>query len=350
MTSKARNKRLPGEWWCHGDYVLDENGALFLKRGGRVEPYDPWGADAEARLHSEEERPYKQLMRLAQQIDLRGEGLPTRKRKRLEAWVRRNGLLGVLPHQTLSLTTAPRWVNRDEYLAALRPDEPVSEKRLWAVQRSVYRVAGAWREHYEGPLDGRLYNRDYLNQLAKAEDLAREARPTEAILQSLRDGQVRHVKLTEPTWWSHFHLGATGLADYPTFGSDRFWLAYGETLGHLLGAVRQLTGALEDVRRGRAAKDEALLGHGYARLEGLAGPASLAAFATDAGPALGFSTPSLLSCFAILALQDLAGGQEIRQCENCGALFPTKAREARFCSTTCRTSSYKREWRARNVP
>ena len=56
----------------------------------------------------------------------------------------------------------------------------------------------------------------------------------------------------------------------------------------------------------------------------LGGPASLAAFATDAGPSLGFSGLSLLACFAVLALQDLVGGQEIRQCDNCGALFPNQ--------------------------
>ena len=348
MKTEAKSKRLAGDCWCRGDYVLDGNGALFLKRGGEVEPYDPWGADATARMHSEEERPYKQLLRLTQQIDLRGEGLPTRKRQRLEAWVRKNGLLGVLPQQTLSFTTAPRWVNRDEYLAEVHPGEPVARKHLWAIQRSVYRVAGAWRERSEGPLGSRVYNRAFLDQPAEAADLSPNFRPAEALLQSLGDGQVMHIKLTDAAWWRFFHLGATGLADYPVPDTDRFWRTYGETLADFLGAARQLSGALGDIKRAANADDQALLGHGYARLVSLAGPASLAAFASDAGPNLGFSAPSLLACFAVLALQDLVGGQEIRQCDNCGALFPTKAREAKFCSTTCRTTSYKRGWRAKN--
>lgn len=338
---------LAGTGWCRGNYALQEESALALKGAAEVEVYDPWVKDAEARKRVDQDRPYKALMRLTQQIDLRHKGLPTRQRQRLEAWVRSNGLLGVLPHQTLSFATRPRWVNRDEYIAATTDEQP-PKRWLWAVQRTVVREGGLWYEHFNGPLGHRLYNKAFLDQPVASEDLTQEVQPAQAVLRRVETNQIEIVELSDAAWWRFFGAATSGSEDCPSFGGDGFWLQYREPLVDFLRAARWLTGAVGEIERATRGHDKALMEHGYARLARLASPASLAVWMSADGPRLGWSAPSLLSCFAVLALQDLAGGQTIRQCQTCGALFLTKAHDPRFCSTTCRTTNYKREWRQRN--
>ena len=159
--------------------------------------------------------------------------------------MRKNGLLGVLPHQTLSFTTAPRWVNRDEHLAGNHPGEPVARTRLWAIQRSVYRVAGSWRQRSEAPLGSRRHNRAFPPPARRSceplpDTLSGPPRPS---FRASEYGEVTHIALTDAAWWRFFHMGATGLEDYPVPDTDPFWRTYGETLADFLGAVRQLTRA-----------------------------------------------------------------------------------------------------------
>ena len=64
--------RLSGGLWCRASsYEVTADILCLIRpaRGATLEPYDPWEADRSARL--EEDRPYKQLLRLVQQIGMR---------------------------------------------------------------------------------------------------------------------------------------------------------------------------------------------------------------------------------------------------------------------------------------
>ena len=77
---------------------------------------------------------------------------------------------------------------------------------------------------------------------------------------------------------------------------------------------------------------------------------SLAGWLDDKGKVqLQWSATSLLGCFAIMILQDLAGGQRVMRCPVCSGVFLAKSHQAKFCSKTCRDTYHKREQRRREA-
>jgi hypothetical protein len=73
--------------------------------------------------------------------------------------------------------------------------------------------------------------------------------------------------------------------------------------------------------------------HGYWELNELASVASLAGHPSSSGaPSRSWVFPSLLGSYAVMMLSDLAGGNQVRICQHCGAPFPSAAYKTFYCS------------------
>lgn len=60
---------------------------------------------------------------------------------------------------------------------------------------------------------------------------------------------------------------------------------------------------------------------------------------------VGWASPSLLGIYALMLLNDLSAGHQVKRCPNCEVFFLAKNPRARYCSSTCRHAQQKREWR-----
>ena len=60
---------------------------------------------------------------------------------------------------------------------------------------------------------------------------------------------------------------------------------------------------------------------------------------------VGWASPSLLGMYALMLLNDLSDGHQVKRCPNCEVFFLAKNPRARYCSSTCRHAQQKREWR-----
>jgi hypothetical protein len=58
---------------------------------------------------------------------------------------------------------------------------------------------------------------------------------------------------------------------------------------------------------------------------------------------------SLLGAFAMMGLLDLTESRRILGCENCGTVFVSRSRRAKYCSQKCRLTTQKRRHRARKL-
>jgi hypothetical protein len=61
---------------------------------------------------------------------------------------------------------------------------------------------------------------------------------------------------------------------------------------------------------------------------------------------LTWKTPSLISCFALMAIQDARTGTRVETCPTCHQVFSTDARQTIYCSDACAWRDRKRKARA----
>lgn len=339
-------------WWRFSAYSVNEGvvPTIHPTATAKAEFYDPFEADRAA--PSEDQRPYKQLLRLAQQADFSKTrfDVPKRQRQRLEQWVRHNGLLGILPHEALEYRSTPHWRELpEELVASFKRGE-----RPWApYQVEIRRTAAGWATTYHRvgaeqpagsvrrgePVDPKLWN-DF-------------AAPAEIAYRSWPKGEI----IREPVG-SHFagYFGASSLQaaderEYPSPSALEFWHDYGEPVGLLLRYAWHLANGLvafEGPRSELWQERNALLF--LEQINDAAFGTSLAGWLDDKGKVqLQWSATSLLGCFAIMILQDLAGGQRVMRCPVCSGVFLAKSHQAKFCSKTCRDTYHKREQRRREA-
>ena len=354
-TKGPNEEQLSRLWWRFSAYTVSNRPlpTIHPTATAKLLPYDPWEADRAAR--SEDKRPYKQLLRLAQQADFSATrfDVPRRQRQRLEQWVHHNGLLGILPHETLEYRTAPHWHETpiEEELAA-----PAKRgvRHLAPFQLQVRRAAGGWRVTYhcvgaEQPLRtarrGEPVDPAFVN---------RSAVPAATTFRTWPGGELEQQPLGRrfQTFFGGDSLRAVDEREYSSPSKVAFWKDYGEPVGLLLRYGRQLANALaafEVSPRTEPWQEFNAMG-ALGQINDAAFAASLAGWLDDAGVVrLEWSATSLLGCFAIMMLQDLAGGQRAMRCPVCGGIFLSSAHQAKFCSTTCRYTHHKREQRRRDA-
>gem|GEM_PF-2397098 len=336
-------------WRRCSEYVI-EQGIIRPAPGARVESYNPWRADREAA--SEEERPYKVLLRLAQRSKTRRpEALGKRQSKLLARWLAANGLLGLLPHETLQYYSPPRWQKRSALL------QPAGGPTFYVPQqRCVRRCAEGWsvRTREVGP--ERPAASVVPGAPVEPELLYETAHPVETLYRSWPSGEIKHEALA--VRWRDYFPGSTastsGADDYPDFTDEEFWLSYGEPLEAFLGWSRRLASSLallveEGDGEQQWGREGAMMA--LAEINEAAFGTSLGGYPREDGSVgLGRAAPSLASCFALLILHDLAAGQQVMRCPICDGVFLSRAYQARFCSAACRYAHHKRQQREADKP
>jgi hypothetical protein len=347
--SERREDVLPAArlWVRASDYLI-EDGLIRADPQANFQAYDPFEADRQAT--TEEDRPYKALLRLAQRVDLnRGDReLGKRERADLERWLVSNGLLGMLPHETLSFTTWPRWRARPPELQAHE-----GQTLYGAYQRSVHRTAAGWRTHMElvGPElpEGSVEPEGEV----PAELLSEAVRPIEVTYRRWPGGAIERKALRSwRTYFPDLSPPAADRFDYPSFSGEEFWILYAEPLSVFLAPVKRLVKVLGIFERGKPTENKWGQRNAAAALSEI----NDAAFGThvscyiadDAEVQIGWAAPSLFGAFAVMLLKDLAAGQQVLRCPICGGVFLSAAYQARFCSSTCRFTHHKREQRSRD--
>ena len=352
--ANPRGSLVGGYWPRFSAYVVSNTPLLMIHPAAkaRLEPYDPWQADRDAA--NEEERPYKQLLRLAQ----RAQGLdarltmPTRERQKVERWVRHNGLLGILPHETLAYTNAPHW-----YETPLEEGLARGSKRgvrhLAPYQTELRKTAGEWTTTLHTVGEERPLSTARRGERADPEMVNEQrVRPAEVIRREWPSGDLKVEPLGRR--FNTFFPGASSWEveahEFTSPATTTFWRAYGEPIGLLLRYGWQLANCISAFQVWPPAEPWQARNAALAmrQLNYAASESSLVGrVREDETLGVEWSSTSLLACFATLILEDLAGGQRAMTCPVCGGIFLSAAHQARFCSSTCRFTYHKRAQRRR---
>jgi hypothetical protein len=331
-----------GRWLRSSGYHI-EHGMIRLAAGAELELYDPW---EQWRTSSDEERPYKRLLRLAQQLHppRRFAALPRRQERLLEEWVQRNGLLGILPHETLEASFAPRWVDERK-----RADESPS---LAAVQRRLVRLEGQWQIERLRVAQERSDDPALEGELVSAELLDDSVCSLEVLRRDVRDGRLERRPLGQQ-FGGHFPEvpdSEAGSYAYAGFDTESFWRGYGESARQFVQVARYLAdplAALDRLQRKRLSQDDReLILRALGRISAIAAVVEPAAGLSASDEFIvGWQSPSLLGMQAYMLLSDLKAGHQVKRCPNCEAFFLAKNPRTRYCSATCRYAEQKRAWR-----
>lgn len=334
--------------WRRASAYTVENGLIRPSPGATFEDYEPWEVDRAAKR--DEERPHRVLLRLAQQLRpyRRRRELPTRERQLLESWLRKNGLLGLLAHETLQFTTAALW---HEWPPPEYRDSGEAPEGMRPLQRQVTRTSVGWRLEYHrrGPV--RRLDAALLGQPVSEEDLEGVGRRIETIYVTWPKGELRAKPLGR-RFEQYFPASGPREAhrrDYVSFANDDAWAEYGEPLGRFIDAAWALAAPLEGLEGWEKPTGDYRDGNAIRAIDQLNHAASVVSpmgmLLEAGGKTMAWTSPSLLGMYAVMMIEDLTGGQRVLHCPVCGGVFLSSAHQARFCSSTCRSTHHKREWR-----
>lgn len=347
---EARLDQLSGGRWVRSTGYHIEEGMIRLAAGAELEVYDPW---EEWRTAADEERPYKRLLRLAQQLHPPRFNLPLPRREQqlLERWVQENGLLGILPHQTLEAPMAPRWLDEREFAAADESSVDGAPSFI-AVQRHQLWTEQHWPVYLRRAGEARTSDPALEGALVSAERLGGAGLPLEVLHRRVQDAGIERRSLAE-----HYHgffpeapRAEASTYAYPGVDTKAFWEGYAESVFQFVRTARYLAAPLEGLARLRGGQlseeDRKLIWRALHRINAIASVVDLAgALSEDDELIVGWSSPSLLGMYALMLLNDRKAGHEVKRCPNCEVFFLAKNPRARYCSSTCRHAQQKREWR-----
>jgi hypothetical protein len=348
--AEARLDLVGGSRWLRSSGYYIECGMIRLRPGAELEIYDPWEEWREA---ADEDRPYKRLLRLAQQLHpprLYGP-LPKREQQLLEKWVQENGLLGILPHETIEAHFAPRWVDAQEF-EDKRPPGASAERSFVAAQREQLWTGLHWPVYLKRLGEVRSAAPDLEGKPVSPKELGGAGLPTEVLRRRVQDARMERRSLAD-----HYHgffpdvpQAEASTYAYPGADTDGFWRGYAESAWQFVHAARYLAAPLEALPRMHGSRldddDRILIQRALERIDAIASVVDYAGVLTNENELMvGMSSPSLLGMYAFMLLTDLKARHEVKRCPNCEALFLAKNRRARYCSSTCRHAQQKREWR-----
>jgi hypothetical protein len=341
---------LSGVRWLRSSGYHIEAGLIRLEPGAPLELYDPWEA---WRAAADEERPYKRLLRLAQQLQPpRLQVLPRRQQQQLESWVRENGLLGILPHETLEATMAARWVDEQRFWGSGPVLGAGSERRFVPAQRQQLWENGRWPVYWRRVGAAHTSDPAREGELVAAEDLGGAGLPLEVLRRRVIDAGLERCPLAEhyQGFFPQVPRAEAWTHAYPGVDTEPFWRGYAESAFQFVATARYLAAPLEGLERLRAGqlseRERTLIGRALTRISAIA---SVVDFAGALGQGdefiVGWSAPSLLGMYALMLLTDLKAGHLVKRCPNCEVFFLARNPRARYCSSTCRHAQQKREWR-----
>jgi hypothetical protein len=252
-------------------------------------------------------------------------------------WCNKYGLLGILPHMCESVVFSPRWKK------IMVGSKKSTTELISAEAEGWYRTNGQWWDfqqtcEYGGKRApqkqdiGRLAHRAYL--------------PRSLLIPFARIRHLDYMGLDLPFLREETLLDTRcnffpSIAkrerlnfQYPCPLTEEFWTIYSESI--------------EDFLRYAVFFLEALLPHpSDFLLESLIEPIGIALNSSEPDQlSQSWRCPSLLSMFALMALQDLAGESVIKKCNCCGYPFVSSAYQSLYCSETCGWRGRKRRARA----
>lgn len=349
-------QQLGSFWPRFSAYAVTKTPLLMIRPtvDATLDPYDPWKADRAA--DGEEERPYKQLMRIAQRVRSRGGArldMARRDRQQVEQWVRSNGLLGILPHETLAFTNAPHW-----HESPIEAEFEASRKRgvrsLTPYQTELRRLSDEWGVTFHRVGDDHPLRTAHRGERVDEAQLDDRTLTASVTYRRWPGGEVKTQPLGRR--FGTFFSGASSFEveqrEFSSPTTKSFWRGYGEPVGMLLNYGWQLANCITAFSVWPPEEDWQQRNAVLALLQ-LNDAASLSSLVGrfDEGWAIGleWSGVSLLACYAALILQDLAGGQRAMSCPVCGGVFLSSAHQAKFCSSTCRYTYHKRAQRRREA-
>jgi hypothetical protein len=157
------------------------------------------------------------------------------------------------------------------------------------------------------------------------------------------------------TWASHFpsiRESERETYPYPLPTSEGFWKLYAEPLRDFLSSAWAFHNALDSIRKsysGELTEREWMeFRWGIDGLNDFAsGEARPLEFIRPREFAEGFTTPSLIGAYAVMAKQDLADhAKKLFRCQNCDQLVAGAHPRAQYCSDRCKGTAQKRQQRA----
>lgn len=332
-----------GDWWRATRYEVVD-GVIRPASDSRIERYDPWALYRRTRAKGHEfQPPYADLTDLGLELSTSRENAE----KQIVGWCRTYGLLGLLPHQVRMATLSPRWAVREVPGLAM----PVPE------QVQLFRLHNGWRRRrtmipVNQDVDLAAPDCDRGQLVSRAIAPVAWAR-TGVIRQDLRSAEIssESVRMTFGRFFPGVESGDADDFPYPAPLSEEFWRAYGEPYDDFLDGLQCFAEAMWLLEPQRSAEklsreDARRVSRGTELLNALLAPAN-ATLVTAPGASFEqrWICGSLLSAFAMMALQDLAEGRHIHPCRTCSRLFVSQHPAARFCSDQCRWTSQKRRQR-----
>jgi hypothetical protein len=357
MTRTRAETPLHSAWWRFDRYEF-RNPFIQPAADARLTQYHPWQAydDARQALRKQQgriSRPYELLIGAVDQVgggsDLVRDidpNVPVRFGNRsaglitaqvlpdvetfgpLLEWCARFGLLGILLHQTRSVTLQPRLLTKKGF-----PPHPM--------QIRYNRFGGNWIQGSHEPIvawSKEAKEGDLIPLGPQFPDPNSIAGVTDA---TGRRYAVETIPLAE-NWALFFDVPEDERATYfyPQPLTAEFWRLYREPLEGIVDAARTLK--------------LALLESGTPQHQ--AGAARRLNFLLDSvtpeiRPARGrfvqrFASSSLLGTLALMAVQDLSDDAKLQECPGCKKLFVATRPKEVHCSPTCRHRMQKRNQRA----
>jgi hypothetical protein len=335
----ARERRVTvGYWWRFAKYDL-RDGYLRPARGARLEQYDPF-----------ESAVYESLVELVGSkgiFPITPEG-----ERRVLAWVADHGLLGILPHETLSATLTPQWqpffVPGNDELFATVP-RYIRTPTGWSVRGHVPMRPSATKIN-EPKFQGELVDGKTIAEMVRQ---GAEIPPAGVIRQPIGHPEVRQESLAVA--WGNFFPDVPPEAretfKYPLPLSAEFWRAYAEPVDLFLHAAVDLRRSLTDLQPLTAEmtrQDRVRVQSGARDLAELLGPVTPVPMIDDrAGKVrLRWASTSLLATAAMQALIALSGEGRVLVCV-CGKVSISDDSRARYCSEKCRARARMRRYRSK---
>ncbi len=350
------------EWWKADAYEISD-GCFAPAPGARVSSYDPMAAYWESirqriRAGSKPvEAPYAELIRLLDKCRWEpgphGKVLARGSQQMLLGWVKRNGLLGVLPHTLLQVTgcyeTQPGgeggspgpvevlWARDVE-----NPDRAPVELRMLGYGR-IGSISASVQDLGTASVDGTYEQPGDILATASAGRVSVQEVGSEDIVVKAWDDVAR-------PFFTHPVERLDGTSRYPFPAERDFGTVYREPIDQFLRAAHALYWAFYACAFATSVRDPDVKDE--AGIHEWTGPAALNLLLSRVRPSLRpcelgweghWRSPSLLGILATQAYWDLSRGKNFgaRLCGYCKKPFPTRTPRQEYCQDNCRKEAYR---------
>jgi hypothetical protein len=357
-------------WWRFSRYEI-KDGYIRPALDAELVSYDPWVDyrdswvfDPDSATPLQEKRknkpPYISLLNLLDEIRFSPlGGLTPESANQILEWCSEYGLLGMLSQRVQMASLAPRWMSTTWKGLSDFP-RPFEDGKFHEVSYQYFRANSytdyrGWYPLMNWAQDGESGKQE--DELVPLESKS-EFRPR-ALVQDIRlrvsesDGSwdviISGSYYEEPlkqTWGKFFPDVPEKEKEtyfYPIPNSDNFWSIYAESIEDFLTGALLLQDALEEIEVEGSLESAQPF---HYKLNFLLSPVSTIIKRSEYGSLQQrWTAPSLISCFATMASQDLTQDRKVLACETCNKMFVTEAYQARYCSDKCRRTAQKRRYR-----